>query len=394
MILMKETAITKRQAEHIFLLAPAPPEAEDINDYIVSAIRRHDLTCFLYFLHHYEPRLNKRVYRFLMNEGIDRYDPERFLDYKLSCILALLECLPNYDPGKGADFLTYAHHFIGNALLDCRRQEEAGSFKSLDEYKAVRGIAWLYNNSGKREKEVIAGYAAEQNCSEETAAAFLTLAKQNRSRAPFCVTMQDEDGEETGEDVSCDDSYTLSPDPTIEEININAYNQVEIVRPTGTDFLYDNDAFASPEAALDIVKRKQGFLTKNGIAKMRSVLTNDIFEQELHGLYVKKDVAYKELTGTAQEVMQKLIDSMNNRVCANPVIEQKMMELSVALDSTAGKKQYGYLRKPLKEIVDTIVDELGNEPDVARCYDAWHIVRDEIAGFYDGRDKERPRLSQ
>ena len=139
---------------------------------------------------------------------------------------------------------------------------------------------------------------------------------------------------------------------------------------------------------------KQGFLTKNGIAKMRSVLTNDIFEQELHGLYVKKDVAYKELTGTAQEVMQKLIDSMNDRVCANPVIEQKMMELSVALDSTAGKKQYGYLRKPLKEIVDTIVDELGNEPDVARCYDAWHIVRDEIAGFYDGRDKERPRLSQ
>lgn len=44
-------------------------------------------------------------------------------------------------------------------------------------------------------------------------------------------------------------------DPSIEEININAYNQVEIVRPTGTEFLYDNDAFASPDAALDIVKR-------------------------------------------------------------------------------------------------------------------------------------------
>lgn len=44
-------------------------------------------------------------------------------------------------------------------------------------------------------------------------------------------------------------------DPTIEEININSFDQVEIVRPTGTEFLYDNDAFASPEAALDIVKR-------------------------------------------------------------------------------------------------------------------------------------------
>ena len=35
-------------------------------------------------------------------------------------------------------------------------------------------------------------------------------------------------------------------DPTIEEININAYNQVEIIRPTGTDFLYDCLLYTSP----------------------------------------------------------------------------------------------------------------------------------------------------
>ncbi len=42
-------------------------------------------------------------------------------------------CLPcwtvswNTIPHKG-QILTYAHHFIGNALLTCRMQEEAGSF--------------------------------------------------------------------------------------------------------------------------------------------------------------------------------------------------------------------------------------------------------------------------
>ena len=203
-------AMTMRQTGCIFRLDPAPPKAEDINDYIISAIREQNNTYFTYFLHHYESRLNKRVYRFLLTEGIDRYDPLRFLDYKLSCVLAMLECLPNYDPDKGADFLTYAYHFIGNALLDCRRQEEAGSFKSLDEYKAARGIAWLYNNSGKSAKEVIAEYAAEQNCSEETAAEYLTIARQNRSRVPFYTTMQDEDGEETGEDVTRDDSWNYA----------------------------------------------------------------------------------------------------------------------------------------------------------------------------------------
>ena len=203
-------AMTMRQAGRIFRLDPAPPKVEDINDYIISAVRENDLTYFTYFLHYYESRLNKRVYRFLLTEGIDRYDPLRFLDYKLSCVLSMLECLQNYDPDKGADFLTYAHHFIGNALLDCRRQEEAGSFKSLDEYKAARGIAWLYNNSGKSVKEVIAEYAAEQHCSEETAAEYLTLARQNRTRVPFYATMQYEDSEETGEDVTRDDSWNYA----------------------------------------------------------------------------------------------------------------------------------------------------------------------------------------
>ena len=78
---VSDGAMTMRQAGRIFRLDPAPPEVEGINDYIISAVRDNDLTHFTYFLHHYEPRLNKRVYRFLLNEGIDRYDPLRFLDY-------------------------------------------------------------------------------------------------------------------------------------------------------------------------------------------------------------------------------------------------------------------------------------------------------------------------
>lgn len=83
-----------------------------------------------------------------MREGLDCYDPERFLDYKQSCILAMVECLNRYNPGKGAEFATYVHHPIGNALLRCRMMEEGGTFSSLDEYKMARGIAWLYNESG------------------------------------------------------------------------------------------------------------------------------------------------------------------------------------------------------------------------------------------------------
>ena len=205
--LTESKGLTMREVERIFQLDPEPPALENMNDYIIEAVRSRELRWFSFFLHCYENRLNGRIRRFLLREGLDRYDPEHFLDYKMGCVLTMLDCLREYDPAQGADFLTYAHHFIGNALLTCRMQEEAGSFENVDEYKAVRGIAWLYNQSGQSEQAAIQKYAQKHNCSGETAAKFLALAKQNRSRVPFYQTIQDEDSEETGEDVSRDDHW-------------------------------------------------------------------------------------------------------------------------------------------------------------------------------------------
>lgn len=199
--------LTMFEVTHVYQLTPLPPELYTVNEYIVAAQTWHDLRFFAYFLHHIEPRLNGLVRNFLLREGLDRYDPERFLDYKQSCVIAMLECLESYDPYKGAEFLTYAHHAIGNALIQCRMMEESGSFASLDEYKRVRGIAWLYNESGKSKGEVVREYAAREGCSEETAEQYLTVARLNRNQVSLYVTAQDEDGEETGEDVTRDDSW-------------------------------------------------------------------------------------------------------------------------------------------------------------------------------------------
>ena len=199
--------LTMFEVTHVYKLTPPPPELYTANEYIVAAQTWHDLRFFAYFLHHIEPRLNGRVRNFLLREGLDRYDPERFLDYKQSCVIAMLECLESYDPYKGAEFLTYAHHAIGNALIQCRMMEESGSFASLDEYKRVRSIAWLYSESGKSMGEVVREYATREGCSEETAEQYLTVARLNRSQVSLYVTTQDEDGEEIGEDVTRDDSW-------------------------------------------------------------------------------------------------------------------------------------------------------------------------------------------
>lgn len=139
---------------------------------------------------------------------------------------------------------------------------------------------------------------------------------------------------------------------------------------------------------------KQGYLTRAGIAKMRSVLTNDIFREELHELYVQKDLSYRAVTEAARAEMAGLIHAMELSTAHDPIIEEKLWELARGLESVSGKKQYGYLRKPLKALVDEIVAELEKVPEVAQCYAVWNDLRDQLEGYYKTTPRQHARLSQ
>lgn len=199
--------LSRREAERTLQLEPEPPKESDLNNYIIQAQQQKDLRYLSFFLHHYEKMLNGRIYSFWRSDGNERYDPERFLDYKMTCVVAVIERFSDYDPSTGADFTTYLYPFITDALLSCRMLEESWSVDSLDQYKKIRGIAWKYRTSGENTKKTISEYAAEKNCKQETAAEYLNAAKGIRSRQSFYVSRQDEDSEETGEDVSRDDCW-------------------------------------------------------------------------------------------------------------------------------------------------------------------------------------------
>lgn len=199
--------LSRMEAERTLQLEPEPPKESDLNNYIIQAQQQKDLRYLSFFLHHYEKMLNGRIYSFWRSDGNERYDPERFLDYKMTCVVAVIERFSDYDPSTGADFTTYLYPFITDALLSCRMLEESWSVDSLDQYKKIRGIAWKYRTSGENAKKTISEYAAEKNCKQETAAEYLNAAKGIRSRQSFYVSRQDEDSEETGEDVSRDDYW-------------------------------------------------------------------------------------------------------------------------------------------------------------------------------------------
>ena len=139
---------------------------------------------------------------------------------------------------------------------------------------------------------------------------------------------------------------------------------------------------------------KQGYLTERGIEQMRSQLSNDIFQDELLSLYQQKDISYQEVRDTATEVMGQLIREMKSGLCDSPVIAEQMEMLTAMLSEVKGKKVYGYLKKPVKAQVDSIVDELAKLPEVEECYEHWNRLRDELDRYYKDTPREHKPLSQ
>ena len=139
---------------------------------------------------------------------------------------------------------------------------------------------------------------------------------------------------------------------------------------------------------------KYGFLRKDKLLHLQSVLTNMIYADELKEVYVQKDIAYKDVTEATRAAMRRIIDQLESVENPPESIQKKLLELALELRTVSGKKQYGYLKKPLKDKVDSIVDELEKLPEVAAYYAVWNDLRDTLEGYYKSKPRQHNPLSQ
>ena len=154
-----------------------------------------------------------------------------------------------------------------------------------------------------------------------------------------------------------------------------------------------HDADTHPHIHMMIWTDQETVLKRDAVVKLRSAMTNSIFQAELENLYIRKDAAYKDVTEATRTAMYGLVDRLESIENPPESIQQKMLELALELRMVGGKKQYGYLKKPLKDKVDEIVDELENLPEVAAYYSVWNGLRDTLEGYYKNRPRQHNPLS-
>lgn len=141
-------------------------------------------------------------------------------------------------------------------------------------------------------------------------------------------------------------------------------------------------------------KPGQAYLDRNGIKEIKSVLTNEIFQQDLLHLYETKSTARDELVQQTRQVMLELAQRMRHGLCICPAAERGLWELSQKMNDVQGKKVYGYLPKPMKQLVDAVVDAMTELPVVNECYQKWWELQCQLNDYYSEQQRQRPPLSQ
>ena len=139
---------------------------------------------------------------------------------------------------------------------------------------------------------------------------------------------------------------------------------------------------------------KEGHLSKQGVEKLRSALAKDIFAQDLISVYERQTQHRDDLRQAGRARVVEIVDEINQTECNDPELERQLRALFERLSRTSGKKVYGYLKSDVKDMVNAIVDLLGQQPQLQELYELWYQEREAVLRTYTDEMPPRVPLSQ
>ena len=137
---------------------------------------------------------------------------------------------------------------------------------------------------------------------------------------------------------------------------------------------------------------KQGFLTNQGIDKIRSVFANDIFFDDLQSIYQEQTIRRDELKAESKKYVENLLKEITEGDFENAELEKLIKVLHMQLKNCKGKKVYGYLPTNVKETVDKVFKELSKDKSIQSLYEKWCELERQKYKTYTQKEKEFPPL--
>ena len=137
---------------------------------------------------------------------------------------------------------------------------------------------------------------------------------------------------------------------------------------------------------------KEGYLTKDGINKIRSVFANDIFHDDLQSIYQEQTLSRNEIKSVSENQISEIVQCIQQNEFNDPQLEILVKKLYEQLKNVKGKKVYGYLPKEVKQTVNEIFSHLAKDKNIAVLYKKWCELEKLKYKTYTQQDKDIPPI--
>lgn len=138
---------------------------------------------------------------------------------------------------------------------------------------------------------------------------------------------------------------------------------------------------------------REGFLTNHGIEKIRSGFANDIYADELHHLYAQQTDLRNQMKKESEQLMKQLADNISQNDVDNAELIDLVAKLHEQLNSSKGKKVYGYLKADVKKTVDEIFIRLAENESIQKMYSFWCEMEQQKHDVYSSARVQFPKLA-
>ncbi len=133
-------------------------------------------------------------------------------------------------------------------------------------------------------------------------------------------------------------------------------------------------------------KSGKGYLSKKGMEKMCSVLTNDIFRGEMFRMFTNQTEIRNRLKSEVNDLLEETLRSDSPFQMYYLAL---LGRLRKELDGCKGKKVYGYLPKKVKRFVDYAVAQFANDPSIKELYQKWcEVNRQKLSMYHDSLQED------
>ncbi len=136
---------------------------------------------------------------------------------------------------------------------------------------------------------------------------------------------------------------------------------------------------------------KKPYMTEEGLDLLKRTLAKDIFADENINIYMEQTNVRNELKAEAKKLIDDIVNSINDGVYSNTLVNDLLVQLTKELDKYSGRMMYGYLPKRAKNLIDGIVYEMSKDEKIQSLYDLWYKHRETI--IYNYRDDMPSRIS-